>query len=126
MAVLVLGVLAMHAVPAPRAADPSQDSMPMSAPSSPALAPALPGPAQPAADQPGHRPDSDLHHVLAACLAVLGAGVLLAAAAAVFLALRRQEDGTARVRVVPTVVAVAPRPPPAHAVRLAQLCVLRN
>lgn len=123
---LVLGVLAMHAVPALRGADPAGDSMSMSAPSGTALADAVPGSAQPAGDQPGHGLGSDMHHVLAACLAILGAGVLLVAAVAVFLALRRQADGTARVRVVATVVAVAPRPPPAHAVRLAQLCVLRN
>lgn len=130
--VLVLGVLAMHAVPALRGAGPAKDSMSMSAlaasgSAGPTVGHALPGPVQPPGDdQPGHGSGSALHDVLAVCLAILGGAALLAAAMAVFLAMPRRAGDAARVRVVPTVVAVAPRPPPAHAVRLAQLCVLRN
>jgi hypothetical protein len=63
----------------------------------------------------------DLGHL---CVAILGAAVLLALAVAVTFLARRGSDSLPRL-----VVGTRPewaRPPPPTAVRLAQLCVMRN
>ena len=71
-----------------------------------------------------HEPMPMSHELGHLCVAILGAALLLALAVAVaFLtrrgsgSLRRSDVGTEPER---------PRPPPRTAVRLAQLCVMRN
>lgn len=79
--------------------------------------------AGPAGCEHGSTPAS--HDLLHLCLAVLAAAVVLAFVAVAYAALARRGDRPASGR--PTgVVIVQPRAPPRTAVRLAQLCVLRN
>ena len=77
-----------------------------------------------AGDEQAPMPMPMSHELGHLCLAVLSAALLLALAVAVALLARRVPDGLRR----PDVRAGSgwPRPPPRTAVRLAQLCVMRN
>ncbi|GEL17328.1 DUF6153 family protein [Pseudonocardia asaccharolytica] len=123
VAALALGVLAMHSTPAP-VEDTTPHVMAAAAPG-PVPAPALPV-AAPAdhPGQPGHGQDPATHHVLDVCLAVLGAAVLLAAAAAPVWVCRRA--AAAGAQPPGTALPCVPRPPPPLVIRLAELCVLRR
>jgi hypothetical protein len=74
-----------------------------------------------------HSPDPmpTSHELLHLCLAVLAAAIALGLAAVVVTILTRRDNHTA-APCPREVVPVPPRPPPRTAVRLAQLCVLRN
>jgi len=135
--VLALGVLAMHATPAvAAAAQPVASGTPMPGTAAAGSAHAMSGAGQPIGDQAragepgggeqgGHGSNPATHHVLSVCLAILGTLVLLATAVAAFIAVARRSRRTT-ARAVPAAIPVAARPPPTHAVRLAELCVLRN
>ena len=68
-------------------------------------------------------PAGALHELMHLCLAVLVVLVVLGLVGLAFL-LRRPTRSAAAL--LPAPVVVPPRPPPRTAVRLAQLCVLRN
>jgi hypothetical protein len=78
--------------------------------------------AQAGSDPTSPMPDHGMAHM---CLAVLAAALALALAAALLTAVSHQVG--ASTHRAPGLVRTAPRrPPPDHAVRLAELCVLRN
>jgi hypothetical protein len=68
-------------------------------------------------------PAGALHELMHLCLAVLAGLVVLGLVVLVFLLRRAARSAAA---LLPAPVVVPPRPPPRTAVRLAQLCVLRN
>ena len=76
------------------------------------------GPADPAAPMPA------AHNLMHLCLAVLAAAAAVASIMFMIMARSREMSAAAPRRTRP--VTVAARPPPRTAVRLAQLCVLRN
>lgn len=131
---LILGVVAMHALvmpmgddhPMPVATSSGTAAGPMPTAASTALhIPPMATPVVVAGDSsplPGM--PSGAHALMHLCLAVLAAMVVLGLSAmAVLVRLRRARiPGSRRVPVA----TVWPRPPPRTAIRLAQLCVLRN
>lgn len=135
LAVLLLGVVAMHAGVAPAGAghgptdhgagtDRAGTGMAVTVEAGhagEASAPVEPADATAASTTP--MPMPALHELLHLCLAVLVAMILLGLALVAFLGFARGVAVRARV---PEVVIVRPRSPPRTAVRLAQLCVLRN
>ena len=72
----------------------------------------------------GHVPTPMSHQLGHLCVAILGAALLLALAVAVAWLTRRGSDSPRRSDVGTS--PEWPRPPPRTAVRLAQLCVMRN
>jgi Family of unknown function (DUF6153) len=116
VAALVVGVLTMHATlvlcpPHPAGGDPSAVSTPNQ------TATVLTG-------EHDEGNDCGTHHALAACMAILGVGLLLAA---LRLLCRLLVATTPRIRAVLEVPAAASRAPPRQtANRLADLCVSRR
>lgn len=134
---LLLGVAAMHAVVAPSMNDHTAASAAPAEHAGVAMSPdAMVGgsgadaarnePATPASGEPAvpAAPMPMVHDLMHLCLAVLAA-VALGVALIVFTIARGRETNTAAPRRTRSVT-VAARPPPRTAVRLAQLCVLRN
>lgn len=118
---VLFGVVAMHSLVVPAA---SAAGMPGMGEGSAASVMAAEPPVATAQHSPAPAPDQHagmLHMCLAVMAGMLALGVLLVVAL-----LARQLIGTAPVRAPTRVVAVQPRPPPPMAVRLAQLCVMRN
>jgi ABC-type Fe3+ transport system permease subunit len=114
---VLLGVLAMHATVAPVGEGPCAARTVHAHGGEPTTAPV------------GHSEHNDCdrssgaHHLLHLCLAVMAAVLLLGLAFAVAISIRRHDSGgQTPIQVVRTLA----RPPPRTAVRLAQLCVLRN
>ena len=123
---VLFGVIAMHAAVAPvshtMAGMPSVVSSVM--PGSDTATSVVPraGISMSTHHMPGPAPAA--HRMLHLCLAVLATVIQLGLALVGLLILaRRPRTPSCRV---PRVVSLAPRPPPPSAVRLAQLCVLRN
>lgn len=113
---VLLGVVTMHATVAPGPQDTTTPAM-----THPAMAavPETPGVEHP----PDPMPAS--HELLHLCLAVLAAAIALGLAAVAVTILTRRDHHMADPWPR-EVVLVPPRPPPRTAIRLAQLCVLRN
>lgn len=132
---VLFAVVAMHAAVAPIApvgAMPGMSSgteLSVAAPGSHTMAPATMEPViatdagqMGAGHMPGPMPM--VHQMLHLCLAVLAAVIQLGLAlGALLIMARRLRTPSGRS---PRAIIVAPRPPPRSAVRLAQLCVLRN
>jgi hypothetical protein len=115
VAALVVGVLTMHATPVLCPHDPGGAHLPAASTHERA-----------ATVVTDHDDDEHCgtHHALAACLAILGVGLLLVA---LRLLRRVQGPATTRARAVQAVCAAASRAPPRPTTdRLAELCVSRR
>jgi hypothetical protein len=113
---VILGVVTMHASMTPGPQDTATPAMTATAMAS---LPEMPG----VEHSPDPMPAS--HELLHLCLAVLAAAIALGLTAVAVTILTRRDHYTA-APCPREVVLVPPRPPPRTAVRLAQLCVLRN
>ena len=116
VAALVVGVLTMHATPVLCPGDPAGGTAPAAVTHGHAAT-------VPVAEQ-DQGEDCGAHHALAACLAILGVGILMVA-----LRLLRHLAPLAAApgrRAVSAVAASVARPPPRTSLRLAQLCVSRR
>lgn len=116
VAALVVGVLAMHATPVLCPGDPAGSTAPAAVTHDHAAT-------VPVAEQ-DRGADCGAHHALAACLAILGGGILMVA---LRLLLRQVSLAAAPGRrAVSAVASSDARPPPRTSLRLAQLCVSRR
>lgn len=115
VAAVVVGVVTMHATPVLCPAEPARDHASVGASQHDA------GTVLVDEQQGG---DCGMQHALAACLAILGAGLLLLAARLLRLLANLAAPDR---RAAGSVAAIPARaPPPTTAVRLAQLCVSRR
>jgi hypothetical protein len=130
---LLVGVVAMHALVMPMGEDHAMPATAAPAAVSarlPAVGPAAVAEAMDVhADMPAHSspvpsPERGWQELMHLCLAVLAAAVALGLWAITYLIRTRTTSSPAALRM--QVVTLWPRPPPRTAVRLAQLCVLRN
>src|SRR5688572_12053079 len=116
VAALIVGVLTMHATPVLCPADPAAGTVPVAVTHDHG--------ATVSAVVYDKGEDCGIHHALAACLAILGVGILIVA---LRLLLRQAPLAAAwGRRAVSAVAANVARPPPRTSLRLAQLCVSRR